>query len=485
MLLRELSNSLGSMNEPTQLRVALPGIARVAFSGRTMVLTLGALFAGCAGLSPVQIPGPYAVRMVDSENGWPVPMVALRTHHQTFHVSDNNGLIAIDEPELLGRPVWFEVQGSGYEVSPDALGLRGVVLTPVSGDSAVVKLKRVLPAKRLGRLTGAGLFAESQKLGMEKSWKESGVVGCDSVQLARHGSGLQWAWGDTHLFENPVGIFHATGAVTDLKSAMFLKPPVRPRFEYFRDSCGRVRELARMSGEGPTWLGGMTRVTDRHGRERLVAAYMKARGELEIHQTGLVVWNGKQETFDHLRTLWRSGKPGEKPPLYPDGHPVRWTTPDGSERLLFGDPFPRLEMPATFEAWGDPSQWKALEPQQSVPSKDGREKVVPHRGSIAWNPHLRAWVAVFTQFGGKPSHLGEIWFARADSPKGPWHGAVKIASHNGRTFYNPRIHAELAGLPPDVILFEGTLSTFFTENAVPLPRHDYNQILYRLDLGEL
>lgn len=456
-----------------------------AWLGWALAGALAIVFAGCSGSGLGGGARPFAVRMVDAENGWPVPMVALRTHGQAFFVSDNNGLVALDAPEFEGRAVWFEVQGSGYGVPVDAFGTHGITLSPVRGGTAVVRLNRTLPAKRLGRLTGSGLFAESQKLGLEKPWRESGVAGCDSVQLARQGNSLRWVWGDTHLFENPIGIFHATGAVTDLKSAMCLKPPARPTFQYFRDGSGQVRGLARMPGEGPTWLGGMTSVPDRHGREKLVAAYMKARGELEIHQIGLLVWNEKMETFDHLRTLWRSGKPGDKPPLYPDGHPVHWKAPDGSDRLLFGDPFPRLEMPATFEAWSDPSQWKALEPQQSVPSKEGREKVVPHRGSIAWSSHLKKWVSVFTQLGGKPSHLGEVWFATADTPAGPWRGAVKIASHSGRTFYNPRIHAELAGMPPDVILFEGTLSTSFAENAVPLPRHDYNQILYRLDLDEL
>lgn len=441
--------------------------------------------AGCTGWQPMPVARPFAVRVVDAENGWPVPMVALRTHDQKFFVSDNNGLIAIDAPEVTGRAVCFEVQGSGYEVPADGLGLRGVTLIVKAGGEAVVRVKRVLPARRLGRLTGAGLFAESQKLGLEKSWLESGVAGCDSVQLARLGNGLQWAWGDTHLFANPIGIFHATGARTRSEKSLILKPPVRPAFDYFRDGRGELRELARMPGEGPTWLGGMTSVRDRSGKDRLVAVFMKARGELEIHRTGLVVWNEKSQSFEHLKTLWQSREPGEMPPPYPDGHPVRWSAPDGSERLLFGDPFPRLEMPATLEAWSDPSQWTILEPQKSVLSRDQQESIVPHRGSISWNAHIQKWVSVFTQFGGQPSHLGEVWFAVSDSPKGPWREAVKIASHSGRTFYNPRLHAEVPGIPSDILLFEGTLSTFFSTNAAPLPRHDYNQVLYRLDLEDL
>jgi hypothetical protein len=43
---------------------------------------------------------------------------------------------------------------------------------------------------------------------------------------------------------------------------------------------------------------------------------------------------------------------------------------------------------------------------------------------------------------GKPSMLGELWYAEADAPTGPWGKAVKVLSHENYTFYNPRIHPE-------------------------------------------
>src|SRR5258708_28617689 len=36
------------------------------------------------------------------------------------------------------------------------------------------------------RLTGAGIFSESQKLGKALDWREAGIFGCDSVQNAVH-----------------------------------------------------------------------------------------------------------------------------------------------------------------------------------------------------------------------------------------------------------------------------------------------------------
>jgi len=34
--------------------------------------------------------------------------------------------------------------------------------------------------------------------------------------------------------------------------------------------------------------------------------------------------------------------------------------------------------------------------------------------------YVDRWVTVFMQGGGKPSFLGEIWYAEADQITGPW-----------------------------------------------------------------
>jgi hypothetical protein len=109
-------------------------------------------------------------------SGWPVPLVELRTTHQVRSVSDNAGLIAFDAPDLMGRETWFDVIGHGYEVARDGFGQRGVRLKPEPGHTLRVEVTRTIIARRIGRLTGAGLFAESQKLGLERDWRESGVV---------------------------------------------------------------------------------------------------------------------------------------------------------------------------------------------------------------------------------------------------------------------------------------------------------------------
>jgi len=131
-------------------------------------------------------------------------MVELHTLHNVRFVSDNAGMIAFDLPELMGCETWFNVRAHGYGVAADGFGMRGVRLTPEPGKTLRVKVKRSIIAKRLGRLTGSGLFAESQKLGLEKDWRESGELGCDSIQMTEHNGKLFWAWGDTVLARYPL-----------------------------------------------------------------------------------------------------------------------------------------------------------------------------------------------------------------------------------------------------------------------------------------
>jgi hypothetical protein len=152
--------------------------------------------------------------------------------------------------------------------------------------------------------------------------------------------------------------------------------------------------------------------------------------------------------------------------------------------VLFGNPLPTIRCHATFEAWQDPKQWEVLEPQESFVSATDGEAVKPQSGSIAWNPWRKRWVTVFMQLFGKPSAFGELWYAEADAPTGPWGPAVKILSHQNYTFYNPRIHAEFTPEDSPVLLFEGTYTEQFTDKAKPTARYDYNQVLYRLDLDD-
>ncbi|MCI0433096.1 MAG: DUF4185 domain-containing protein, partial [Gemmatimonadetes bacterium] len=220
-------------------------------------------------------------------------------------------------------------------------------------------------------------------------------------------------------------------------------------------------------------------------------------------------------------------------PFHPGGHPFKHRE-NGIEHIYFATPYPLLRVPATFDALQDLSQYEAwtclasgstLDAPEIDRDEDGRlryawrhdappmvpavqqklieknlikrdearprlrdaesgKPVFAHAGSVAWNDYRRKWVMVFVeQFG--TSLLGEVWYAEADSPVGPWERAVKIATHEKYSFYNPKHHPFFDQEGGRVIYFEGTYSHTFSGNADRTPRYDYNQVMYRLDLSDL
>jgi hypothetical protein len=428
-------------------------------------------------------PAPCCITVVEKGSGWPVPMVELRTVHQVRFLSDNAGRVAFDLPELMGQETWLTVAGDGYEVPVDGYGKRGVRLTPQPGASLTIEVNRTCIAKRLGRLTGAGLFGESQKLGLDTDWKESGVLGCDSVQNAVHYGRMFWAWGDTDIARYALGIFDTTSATTVIRPLASFESPLRLKFDYFTDDTGRPRGVAKMPGKGPTWLTGYVSLPDKTGTQRLVAAYLKSKPPMEGYECGLCVWNEKTANFEHARTVWTKSEATPKQPTMPQGHAVIFEE-DGKKWALFGEPFPYLRCPATFEAWQDPGTWENVAAPESIRSSSDGKPIKAASGAIAWNAYRKRWVTIFMQFFGAPSGFGEIWYAEADSPLGPWGPAVKVLSHNNYAFYNPQLHPEFTPADSPILLFEGTHSKTFASNPEPTPRYDYNQILYRLDLDD-
>ena len=445
----------------------------------TKLLVLFALAA-----TPVPSIEPCRIEVVEQGTGWPVPLVELRTTNQVRFVTDNAGVIAFDLPELMGKETWFDVVGHGYEAPKDGFGFRGFRLTPEPGKTLKVEVRRTIVAKRLGRSTGVGLFAESQKLGKELDWKDSGVVGCDSVQNAVHRGKLFWAWGDSSLANYPLGIFDMTSATTPVQPLASLQPPLKLKLDYFTDEKGAPRGVAKMPGAGPTWVGGYVSLPDKTGSGKLCGSFIKVRNHLEAYEAGLCVWNDEHSRFDLLRVLWKKTDAAPKAPPFPDGHPAFWKDGAGKEWVLFGNPLPNLRFPATFEAWQDPSTWETLKPQETLKSAADGTPVTPHSGSIAWNAFRKRWVTVFMEKFGKPSAFGELWYAESETPTGPWGATVKVLTHENYTFYNPRLHPEFTPADSPVLIFEGSYTREFADKPHPTPKYDYTQILYRLDLDD-
>ncbi|MBN1514107.1 MAG: hypothetical protein JXB13_18970, partial [Phycisphaerae bacterium] len=307
-----------------------------------------------------------------------------------------------------------------------------------------------------------------------------------------------------------------------------LDPEVGICPEYFvNEKTGFAQETCNMPGEGPTWAGGLVVLNEPGQGERMYAGYAKIKpASLETWQRGIVFFNDEQKQFEKVCEF-----PPDRP-LYPQGHTLLHKGRD-VEHVHFTTPYPYIRVRARPEAYRDVSQyegftylvegcpanevrldrapdgtlrlgWKrntrpVTPAEEAKLLKEGklaaREAVLPlrdrdtgkpvqaHSGTVYWNEYRRRWVLIALEMGGT-SLLGDVWYAEADTPLGPWVYAAKVVSHAKYSFYNPKQHPMLDQDGGRVIFFEGTYSTLFSGVEVPTPRYDYNQILYKLSLDD-
>ena len=466
--------------------------------------------------------GPAEIRVVDAATGRGVPLAELETVHGVRLVTDNAGRAALAEPDLYGQEIWLSVRGHGYGVEADGFGNRGVRLTPAPNEPAVIRATRELPAERLGRLTGAGRWRDSRLLRYETPPDANGgVAGQDSVQAALYRGRVRWFWGDTQRLGYPLGLFRTAAATT---------PPPDPdgdvlkdlRFDYLTGPEGFARAAIPLPDrpEGVVWIDGLCVVPDERGRDRLVCHYSRRAGLEEQLDHGVAVWDDDAAIFRAASAL-----PTSETWRHPRTHPIRYEA-DGREWLLFGAPTPNVRAPATLAAVLDPAQYEAFAPvvadgspgapgsppawrwqKEKAPADSGSEqawveagrldpvrarflpadaadprtRVQLHSGTVRWNAYRNRWVLIAGRLGGA-SLLGEVWYAEADAPTGPFRRAAKIATHDRQSFYNVCAHAFLDAAGGRVVRFEGTFTRDFSGNPQKVPRYDYNQVLYQLDL---
>lgn len=472
---------------------------------------------------------PFKIEIIDEASGRGVPLVELTTVNNTRYISDSAGLIAFDDISLLGQRVFFHVKSQGYEFPADMFGYRGRSLDTTPGGHATLKLKRINIAERLYRVTGGGLYRDSLMLDeavpIQHPLINSGVLGSDSVVNALFNGRLYWFWGDTNLPKYPLGIYDVPGATSKLPADGGLDPAVGVDLEYFVDADGYAKKTCVMPGKGPTWIDGLTVLKDDAGQERLFAHYVKVTQAMETHTRGICEFDAASEVFKQVKEL-------DLQDLHPGGHPLQ-VSDQGVDYIYFAQPFPYTRVPATIDAFLDPTQYEVYtcldttaDPQtpRVLRSEDGRlefawrkgsqplsltltkeligrgqlsveespfllrdrdtgKTLQAHSGSVAWNSYRQRWVMIVLETWGQ-SLLGEIWYAEAETPLGPWSDAVKIVSHDNYSFYNPKQHPYFDQEGGRFIYFEGTYTHTFTNNPDQTPRYDYNQIMYRLDLAD-
>lgn len=470
----------------------------------------------------------FKIKVIDDRTGRGVPLIELKTTNNLSFTTDSAGVIAIHEPGLMNQNVFFHIASHGYEYPKDGFGYRGKRFDIKPGASATLKIKRLNIAERLYRLTGQGIYRDSIIAGAPVPLKNPAinalVMGQDSVQTCKYKGLLYWFWGDTARPSYPLGNFSMAGATSRLPRQGGLDPSVGVDFQYFTDKNGFAQKMFPMSEPGMVWSDGFLTVEDPSGKPRMIAQYARVKGLDETYERGLAVFNDESNTFE---LLIRSS---------PDfllyhglGHPI--SIDAGNVRYYyFATPFPlaaRMRVRATWQHVTDPNRYEvftslhspqtrsATAPHRWVSTEEllhtqkweksqlisalEKEKedesllydiaigqpVAPHGGTVYWNEYRRKWIMITVQQFGDPSFLGEVWYAEADTPLGPWGYARKIVTHNKYSFYNPKQHPYFDQDNGRLIYFEGTYShTFSGRPEDATPRYDYNQVMYRLDLSD-
>lgn len=479
------------------------------------MLTLLMLCVGLADLS-AQSKAWFAIHVVDASTRRGVPLVTLTTVNQISHTTDSTGWIAFHEPGLMDREVFFHVSSPGYAVGRDGFGHTGIKLTPKLGEKVEVPVMRLNIAERLYRITGQGIYRDSMLLGQSVPLPRENfnqVLGQDSVQSLLWKNRVFWLWGDTERADYPLGYFHSTSAWSDLDEKGGLKAEEGIHLEYLMNDQGRLRDMMPSQEPGAVWIFGLLVVADTEGKEHLVGHYGRYKDLTTRLEHGLCQFDEAQGIFVPRVVLddkleWQ----------HPQGNAFRHRE-GGTDWFYFCSSFAATRVPATYAdvmnpdsyealAWSVEKQdycWqKALSPvlqtteaallaARQMPAERALLQVQDaltgkavriHRSSVAWNLHRRAWVMIGTQESGIESHLGEVWYAEAPRPSGPWRKAVKVASHPRYSFYNPRQHPYLQQQDGRMLYFEGTYTQTFSGQPLKTPRYDYNQLMYRLDVDD-
>ena len=461
----------------------------------------------------------FALHIVDSQTGRGVPLVEVKTVSNLRLWTDSAGYIAMDDPALLGRKVFFHISSHGYEFPADGFGIHGVRLDVVAGGEATLKINRINIAERLYRITGEGIYRDSVMLGKKAPIAEPSlnaeVVGQDSTLNAIYQGKLWWFWGDTMRQSYPLGHFSTAGATSALPGDGGLDPAVGVNLKYFVDESGFSRPMVPPIGGQLHWIDGVVTLKDDQGRERMVATLLRLKSLSEWVGRDFVVFDDDKAVFQSQKML------DLKSPFLLCGHPFRHAV-DGVDYFYCGEFFPNLRVKADWKSVSDPDAFEAYMPASDDAGKQSwawRKHVSPaayeaeekgirsgkakpeempfqltdasrgrfvqaHHGSVCWNEFRHKFVMITAEHGGTSSFLGEIWYAEADAPEGPWHAARKILTHDRYSFYNPVQHPFFQQEGGRVIYFEGTYAATFSRDSDFTPRYDYNQMMYRLDLSD-
>jgi hypothetical protein len=494
---------------------------------RDLVLNLYAAAFLIAGFARTAVAGGYfTIQVVDAAGGRGVPLVQLRTVNEATWWTDSNGIVAFDEPGLMDMEVFFHVSSPGYEVPADFFHNRGVKLMPRPGGSAVIRINRLNITERLYRITGQGIYRDSVLVGhpvpLKRPVLNGQVMGQDTVIATPYRGKIYWFWGDTSRPSYPLGNFGASGATSELPGHGGLDPSVGVDLSYFVDESGFSKPMCPQPQGGMHWIESLFTVPDERGVERLVARMANMPGLGNATDYHLLVFNDEKEVFEPIRR-WDVHDP------HASAHPFLASV-DGARYYYI---YPEIRVPADLMSLADLGRYEVFtflagdgrwHGQETRVDRDAsghirytwkagadrlwgdrldellengklkREEVWSYlldldtgspltRGlaSVAWNEFRQRWIAFFADKNG------EVWFAEADTPLGPWGYGRRVVTHGEYNFYNIAHHPFFNQDHGRLVYFEGTYTGSFTRAAecgTLTPRYDYNQIMYRLALDD-
>jgi hypothetical protein len=463
----------------------------------------------------------FIIKVVDKNSQRGIPMVELKTLNAIKAYSDNEGYIALSEPDLMDLDLYFEIKSTGYKYPKDPTGRQGVTLTLTAGEDTTLVLQRVNIAERLYRITGSGKHIHSNKLKQSTAGQPppitAGVLGQDSNLAIPYKGKIIWVWGDTFLPSTYQGNFSVAAAWTPIPGPVTWSPNNNIPLEYIIGENGLTRPMIQLNGPGYVWFDWLMTLHSDDGTEKLVAKYARVNAYFGNYERGIALFNDDKEIFEKVEEVdpWITQ-------THTCQHPAPVEVGVKDYYYLFDDfSFSRVKSdlaeitnPRAYEYFScltkdnhkNPStkidrnkngeiqyMWKKdvlpfsyQDQEKLIASGDLKleeglihtrdiitgKKVDIGRGSIAWNPFRHRWICIW---GSQ-----DIWFAEADTPVGPWVYARKVVAHK-QFFYNPVHHSFLDQEDGRFIFFEGTFTKFFS-NEAPIPRYDYNQLMYGLSL---
>jgi len=461
--------------------------------------------------------GHFAIEVIDEETRRGVPLVEVQAD-EFLEVTDNHGRVAIHQDAILDRELEFAFSSHGYAFPTSRQRL---LVQP--GAKVTIPAPRINIAERLYRITGVGNEGHSIRLGLtpvlDQPNYNADVAGQDTALATVVDGRIHWFWGDTRLVSTTQrGIHAVSGATSELPKRGGLDPELGVNLTYFTNDNGIARIMAPF---GPpnvlTWLLGTFRAANPEGSTSLYSLCRNVLSLAQSIETGLAKYD---PTANVVSRIFVDSADRALPTH--QGWPTAVRT-SGRSWIYFG---PTVRVSADEASLTDPLAYEVFTPlgsssdtvlrdaegypdyrwvrggelvtQQHVdrgivdldeyllrPLLDDQTGAAVHHQlhRIEWNPYRKRYLWILGELFGSSSFLGELWYAEAPTPSGPWAYCRKIVTHDGMSFYNPVHHPFFDRRRGREIFFQASYSNSFS-GLDPTPRYDYNQIMYRLDLTD-